>query len=52
MREAIVAGLLLVAGLAHEADVVRSFIYQSAKAASCIARNFDTENLRALRICF
>jgi hypothetical protein len=52
MREAIAAGLLLVVGFAHEADVVRSFTYQSAKAASCIARNFDTENVRAVRICF
>jgi hypothetical protein len=24
----------------------------AAKAAACIARNFDTENLGALRICF
>jgi hypothetical protein len=52
MREAIAAGVLLVVGFAHEADVMRSFIYQSAKAAGCIVRNFDTDNVRALRICF
>jgi hypothetical protein len=51
MRDAIFA-LLLVGGCAHEA-IIGSFDYQyAAKAAACIARNFDTENLGALRICF
>ena len=50
MRDTILA-LLLVGGLAHEA-VIGSFGYQyAAKAAACIARNIDTQNLRALRIC-
>ena len=51
MRDAIFT-LLLVGGFAHEAEI-GSFDYQyAAKAAACIARNIDTENLRALRICF
>jgi hypothetical protein len=51
MRDLIIA-LLLVCGLTA-ADVSGLFTYEhAAKAAACITRNIDTENLRVLLICF
>jgi hypothetical protein len=44
--------LLLVGGVTA-AVVSGVFTYEhAAKAAACIARNVDTGNLSALRICF
>jgi hypothetical protein len=51
MRDVIVA-LVLVSGFVA-ADAIGSFSsYQYAKVATCIARNIDTGNLSAVRICF
>jgi hypothetical protein len=44
--------LLLVGGVTA-AVVFGLFTFEyAAKAAACIARNVDTENLRVLSICF
>jgi hypothetical protein len=51
MRYLIIA--LLLVGAITAADLSGLFTYEhAAKAAACIARNVDTENLRVLSVCF
>jgi hypothetical protein len=53
VRDGILAALLLITGLAYyKVDVIRPFVHQYANAATCIVKNFETENLRALRSAY